>query len=142
MSKSVKVKTSRTVIIPPTVSVLCFLRCKEYLLSAVLDFFPARCRYSWTNGNLCCNFFFNRLTAQNRFKSVLPTKFDLFSTRFKSCSELSLVEVFKKQTNNSDTDQTVEPWSSLEEGCEGSYLPNCQTIFVYTLCTLSLLFCT
>ena len=31
-------------------------------------------------------------------------------------------------------------WSSLVEGGEGSYLPNCQTNLVTALCTLSLLF--
>ena len=34
-----------------------------------------------------------------------------------------------------------EPWCSLVEGCEGLYLPNCQTNLVIALYTLSLLFC-
>ena len=34
-----------------------------------------------------------------------------------------------------------EAWSSLVEGDEGSYLPNCQMNFVIALNTLSLLFC-
>ena len=33
------------------------------------------------------------------------------------------------------------PWSSLVEGGEGSFLPNCQTNLVIALYTLSLLFC-
>ena len=33
-----------------------------------------------------------------------------------------------------------QPWSSLVEGGEGSYLPNCQTNLVIALYTLSLLF--
>ena len=34
-----------------------------------------------------------------------------------------------------------QPWSSLVEGGEGLYLPNCQTNLVFALYTLSLLFC-
>jgi len=34
-----------------------------------------------------------------------------------------------------------QPWSSLVEGGEGSYLPNCQTNLVIALYTLSLMFC-
>ena len=34
-----------------------------------------------------------------------------------------------------------EPWSSLVEGGEGSYLPNCETTLVIALDVLSLLFC-
>ena len=33
------------------------------------------------------------------------------------------------------------PWSSLVEGEEGLYLPNCQTNLVIALCALPLLFC-
>ena len=33
------------------------------------------------------------------------------------------------------------PWSSLAEGGEGSYLPNCQTNLVIAIYTLSQLFC-
>ena len=36
---------------------------------------------------------------------------------------------------------SLYPWSSLVEGGEGLYLPNCQTILVIASCTLSLLFC-
>ena len=35
----------------------------------------------------------------------------------------------------------VKPWSSLVEGGEGSYLPNCQTTLVIALDALSILFC-
>ena len=35
----------------------------------------------------------------------------------------------------------IKPWSSLVEGVEGSYLPNCQTTLVIVLDALSLLFC-
>ena len=38
-------------------------------------------------------------------------------------------------------DLTIQPWSSLVEGGEGSYLPNCQTTLVIALDSLSLLFC-
>ena len=34
-----------------------------------------------------------------------------------------------------------QSWSSLVEGGEGSYLPNCQTTLVIALDALSLLFC-
>ena len=34
-----------------------------------------------------------------------------------------------------------QSWSSLSEGVEGSYLPNCQTNFVIALCTLFPMFC-
>ena len=33
------------------------------------------------------------------------------------------------------------PWSSLVEGGEGSYLPNCQTTLVIALDAMILLFC-
>ena len=35
----------------------------------------------------------------------------------------------------------AKPWSSLVEGGEGSYLPNCQTTLVIALDALFLLFC-
>ena len=36
---------------------------------------------------------------------------------------------------------TFEAWSSLVEGDDGSYLPNCQSNLVIALHALSLLFC-
>ena len=39
------------------------------------------------------------------------------------------------------TADKVKAWSSLVEGGEGSYLPNCQTILVIVLDALFLFFC-
>ena len=59
----------------------------------------------------------------------------------------SLVKVFSFNTylcryftRKSQVQVIVITWSSLVEGGEGSYLPNCQTNLAIALYTLSLLF--
>ena len=57
------------------------------------------------------------------------------------CNETLIVQLVLFNFLREKNETLVKSWSSLVEGGEGSYLPNCQANLVIALNTLSLLFC-